>query len=45
MEHQDQAVLLNPLPNPEWKWEVVSKDFITRLPRTKYQHDCIMVVD
>ena len=29
---------------PEWKWEVISMDFITRLPRTKYQHDSIMVV-
>ena len=32
------------LPIPEWKWEVISMDFIFGLPRTKYQHDYIMVV-
>jgi hypothetical protein len=35
---------LYPLPIPEWKWEVVTMDFITRLPRTNKQHDSIMVV-
>ena len=29
---------------PEWKWEVISMDFITRLPMTWRQHDSIMVV-
>jgi hypothetical protein len=29
---------------PEWKWEVVTKDFITKFPRTSKQHDFIMVV-
>jgi hypothetical protein len=36
--------LLQPFPIPEWKWEVVSIDFITKLPRTVKQHDSIMVV-
>ena len=36
--------LLLPLPVPEWKWEVISMDFITRLPMTWGQHDSIMVV-
>jgi hypothetical protein len=29
---------------PEWKWEVVTMDFITKLPRTRKHHDSIMVV-
>ena len=29
---------------PEWKWEVISMDFITILLRTYRQHDYIMVV-
>jgi hypothetical protein len=36
--------LLQPLPIPEWKWEVVTMDFITGLPRTSKLHDSIMVV-
>ena len=28
----------------EWKWEVISKDFITGLLRTSRQHYSIMVV-
>jgi hypothetical protein len=36
--------MLQPLPIPEWKWEVVTIDFITKLPRTVKQHDSIMVV-
>jgi hypothetical protein len=36
--------LLQPLPIPEWKWEVVTMDFIMGLPRTGSQHDSIMVV-
>jgi hypothetical protein len=32
------------LPILEWKWEVVTIDFITNLPRTMKQHDSIMLV-
>jgi hypothetical protein len=35
---------LQPLPIPEWKWDVVTMDFITGFPRTSKQHDSIMVV-
>jgi hypothetical protein len=36
--------LLQPFPIPKWKWEVVTMDFITKLPRIAKQHDSIMVV-
>jgi hypothetical protein len=29
---------------PEWKWETISLDFITGLPKTRKQNDSIMVV-
>ena len=44
IEHGHPASLLQPLPVPKWKWEIVSLDFITGLPRTQKQHDSIMVV-
>ena len=43
-EHTHLVVLLQPLPIPEWKWEVVTMDFIIGLPRTGKLHDSIMVV-
>jgi hypothetical protein len=43
-EHRDPTGLLQPLPIPEWKWDVVTMDFIIGLPRTSKQHDSIMVV-
>jgi len=36
--------LLQPILIPEWKWEVISMDFIKGLLRTSRQHDSIMVV-
>ena len=36
--------LLSPLPIPQHKWQVVSIDFISPLPKTNSQHDAIMVV-
>jgi hypothetical protein len=44
VEHQHPTGLLQPLPIPEWKWEVISMDFITGLPRSSKQNDSIMVV-
>jgi hypothetical protein len=45
-EHRHTTRLLQPFPIPEWKWEVVTVDFITKLPMTVKQHDSItMVVD
>jgi hypothetical protein len=44
VEHKHPVGLLQPLPIPEWKWETISMDFITRLPKSAKQKDAIMVV-
>ena len=43
-EHQKPAGLLQPLPIPEWKWDKLGMDFITRIPRTRLGYDSIWVV-
>ena len=43
-EHQHPVGLLQPLPIPRWKWEIISLDFIIGLPRNQNQNDSIMVV-
>ncbi|XP_076891554.1 uncharacterized protein LOC143543001 [Bidens hawaiensis] len=35
---------MQPLEIPEWKWEHITMDFITKLPRTAKQHDTIWVI-
>jgi hypothetical protein len=44
VENRHPTSFLQPLPIPEWKWEVVTMDFITKLSRTNKKHDFIMVV-
>jgi hypothetical protein len=43
-EHIHPAGLVQYFPIPELKWEVVTMNFITKLPRTSKQHNSIMVV-
>ena len=43
-EHRHPVGLFQPLPIPKWKWEVVTMDFITGLPKKSKLHDLIMVV-
>ncbi|GJT51998.1 reverse transcriptase domain-containing protein [Tanacetum coccineum] len=43
-EHQRPSGLLQQPEIPEWKWENITMDFITKLPRTRSGHDAIWVV-
>ena len=43
-EHQHPTGLLQPLPIPSWKWEGISLDFVTGLPKNQKHNDSIMVV-
>ncbi|GJW08185.1 putative reverse transcriptase domain-containing protein [Tanacetum coccineum] len=43
-EHQRPSVLLRQSEIPEWKWESITMDFITKLPRKRSGHDVIWVV-
>ena len=43
-EHQKPVVLLQPLEVAEWKWEHVTMDFVTHLPRTPQRHDAVWVI-
>lgn len=44
VEHQNPVVLSNPVLIAEWKLEVISLDFITRLQKIMRQDDSIMLV-
>ncbi|GJW98357.1 putative reverse transcriptase domain-containing protein, partial [Tanacetum coccineum] len=40
-KHQRPSGLLQQPEIPEWKWDNITMDFITRLPRSKSRHDTI----
>jgi hypothetical protein len=44
VEHRHLVGLLQLFPIIEWKWEVITINFITKLPMIVKQHDSIMVV-
>ena len=43
-EHLKSGGTLQPLPIPSWKWEDISMDFITSLPRTSHGYNSIWVI-
>ena len=43
-EHQRPLGLLQPLEVVEWKWEHITMDFVTHLPRTSREHDMVWVI-
>ncbi|GJX20577.1 putative reverse transcriptase domain-containing protein [Tanacetum coccineum] len=43
-EHQRPSGLLQQPEIPEWKWDKIAMDFITKLPKTKSGHDTIWVI-
>ena len=44
IEHQKPSGLLQPLSIPEWKWDSISMDFVSGLPRTPSNHAAIWVI-
>ncbi|GJQ95476.1 putative reverse transcriptase domain-containing protein [Tanacetum coccineum] len=43
-EHQKPSGLLVKLEIPEWKWEKITMDFVTKLPKTTNGYDTIWVI-
>ena len=43
-QHCKPGELLQPLEKPEWKWEHVTMDFVSGLPRSQRGHDTIWVI-
>ena len=43
-KQQKPAGLLHPLEEVEWKWELITMDFVTHLPRKPQRHDAVWVI-
>ncbi|GJZ19722.1 reverse transcriptase domain-containing protein [Tanacetum coccineum] len=43
-EHQRPSGLLQQPKTPEWKWDKITMDLITKLPRSRNGHDVIWVI-
>ena len=43
-DHLRPGGTLRPLPVPEWKWEHITMDFVTGLPRTQKGLDAIWII-
>nr|GEW64165.1 hypothetical protein [Tanacetum cinerariifolium] len=43
-KHQRPSVLLQQPDIPKWKWDKITMDLITKLPRSKSGHDAICVI-
>ena len=44
IEHQKPSGLMQPLAIPEWKWDSISMDFVSGLPRTNKNFEAIWVI-
>ena len=44
IEHQRPGGTLDPIDIPQWKWDSISMDFVTHLPRSVRGHDSIWVI-
>jgi len=44
VKHRKPAGLLQLLPIPEWKWKMITMDFVSRLLRGKRGNDAIWVI-
>ena len=44
VEYQKPSSLLQQPEIPQWKWEQISMDLVTKLPKTSCGHDSICVI-